>query len=214
MHKKLLLICLAFLLVGCKRIDNEKDYVKLVNNCLVDKISTNDVSQGYKFYIPKGIKKVQDYNYNQVFLANDTSIYLYVDIVSYYYKRELNYEKNKKAMYFKEIKHKKKNGYIEISKEDNLYFVKIIYNYAKIETYTTEDDLNKIITLSSIIINSIDYNDKVIEKVLEGDFREFSEITYEVKKPNDADNSFSQYLEEYVQKEKKEQKEKEKLPDE
>ena len=70
------------------------------------------------------------------------------------------------------------------------------------------------ITLSSIILNSIKYNNKVIEKVLARDFGEFSELTYKVDKPEDASNNFSQYLEEYVQKEKKENNEKEQIPDE
>ena len=62
------------------------------------------------------------------------------------------------------------------------------------------------------MLNSITYNDTVIEKVLEGNLGEFSEFTYEVKKPDGSSSNFSQYLEEYVQKE--EQRKKEKLPDE
>ncbi len=209
MHKKILLICLTFLLVGCTRIDGINDYISLVNNCLVDKGITNDVSLGYKYYVPKGVKKVHDYNYNQIFFIDDSSIYLYVDIISYYYKKELIYEKSENSLYYEEINHKGKKGYLDISEKDNIYFIKLVYNYSKIEVYTSQDNLNKIITLSSIILNSIDYNDKVIEKVLDGDFGEFSEITYEVKKPDDASNNFSQYLEEYAQKEKQE-----KLPDE
>ena len=68
------------------------------------------------------------------------------------------------------------------------------------------------VTLSSIILNSITYNDRVIEKILEGNLGEFSEVTYEIKKPDGASSNFSQYLEEYVQKE--EQQKKEDLPDE
>ena len=73
-------------------------------------------------------------------------------------------------------------------------------------------NLSKMVTLSSIILNSITYNDRVIEKVLEGNLGEFSEFTYEVKKPDGSSSNFSQYLEEYVQKE--EQRKKEELPDE
>ena len=52
----------------------------------------------------------------------------------------------------------------------------------------------------------------MIEKILEGDLGQFSEFTYEVDKPEGASSNFSQYLEEYVQKEDTE--EMEKLPDE
>ena len=211
MYKKILLICLTFLLVGCTRIDKKDNYIELVNDCLIDKANTNNVSLGYKYYVPKGIRKLQDYDYNQVFLTSDReTIYLYVDIVSYYYDKEIKYEKNNNAIYYEKINYNNKKGYIEISKTEDKYFVKTVYNYSKIEAYTEERNLNKMITLSTIIRNSIKYNDKVIEKVLEGKFGEFSEITYEVNKPEDASNNFSQYLEEYVQKEKKE----EQLPDE
>ena len=217
MHKKILLVCLTFLLVGCTKINKTDDYIELVNNCLSDKKITNEVSLGYKYYIPKGAKKTHDSNYNQAFLVEDSTIYLYVDIISYFYKKEVKYEKNNNAFYHKEINYNGKLGYLEISKENDNYFIKMIYNYSKLEVYTKETNLNKVITLSSIILNSIDYNEKLIERVLQGDFGEFAEMNYEVKKPIDASNSFSQYLEEYVEKDdkdKEKEKKEEKLPDE
>ena len=39
-----------------------------------------------------------------------------------------------------------------------------------------------------------------IEKILDGDFGQFSEFTYEVDKPEGSSSNFSQYLEENVQK--------------
>ena len=213
MHKRLLLICLTLLLVGCTRIDDIDDYVVLVNECLVDKVTTNDVSLGYKYYVPKGVYKIHDYDFNQVFLVDNVSIYLYVDVISYYYQKELKYEKNDKAFYYQEIHHNDKNGYIEISEEDCGYFVQMAYHYSKIEVYTDKNNLNKIITLSSIILNSVNYNDTVIERVLQGDFGEFSELNYELEKPIGASNNFSQFLEEYVQKDDNEEKE-EQLPGE
>ena len=50
----------------------------------------------------------------------------------------------------------------------------------------------------------------VIEKVLSGDLGQFSEFTYEIDKPDGASSNFSQFLEEYVQKEE----DTEQLPDE
>ena len=89
MYKKILFICCIFLLSGCTRISNDNQYIDLVNHCLVEKKITNDVALGYKYYIPRGVEKIHDYDYNQEFLVDNTSIYLYVDIVSYYYKKEL-----------------------------------------------------------------------------------------------------------------------------
>ncbi len=212
MRKKILLICFAFFLSGCTRIDETNQYINLINNSFTTKNITNSVSLGYKYYIPRGVKKIHDYDYNQVFLSDETSIYLYVDIISYYYKKELKYKKNTNDIYYEQIKNGDNVGYIEITKNEADYLVNIVYNYSKIEFCTSKEKLNKMITLSSIILNSITYNNNVVEKVLEGNLGEFSEITYEVKKPAGSSSSFSQYLEEYVQKE--EQKKKENLPDE
>ena len=212
MYKKLLFICFIFLLAGCTNINTNKDYVSLIENCFTSKNMTNDVSLGYKYYVPKGVEKIHDYDYNQVFLSNNCSIYLYVDIISYYYKKDLQYKKTGNEFYYETFQNGSKKGYIRIEQDEDIYFVSIVYNYSKVEFYSTFDNLNKLITLSSIMLNSINYNNTVIEKVLEGNLGEFSEFTYEVKKPDGSNSNFSQYLEEYVQKE--EQRKKEKLPDE
>ena len=67
--------------------------------------------------------------------------------------------------------------------------------------------------MSSIILNSIEYNYIVIDKILEGELGQFSEFTYEVDKPEGASSNFSQILEEYVQKDDEEEISKG-LPDE
>jgi len=211
MRKKILVLFLLFLLVGCKKINNNNDnYIELVQNCLNDKKVTNNVSSGYKYYVPKGVKKIKDFDNNQIFLIDGDRVYLYVDVISYFYNKEIRLEDSKDSFYYHEINNNDKTGYIKILKvKDDKYYVSIIYNYSKIEFYTTYEKLNKMVTLTSIIINNIDYNDVIIEKVLEGDLGQFSEFTYEVEKPEDANSNFSQYLEEYVQKESTEQ-----LPDE
>lgn len=212
MRKKIILICLVLLLlVGCKKIDNNDNYVGLVLNCLNDKQVTNNVSLGYQYYVPKGVRKIHDYDYNQVFLIDDYYVYLYIDIISYFYEHDLLHTAREDVFYDQYFQYNNEEGYIIIEKEeDDLYFFSIVYHYSKIESYVSKNDLSKVITLSSIILNSIDYNDVVIEKILEGDFGQFSEFTYEVDKPDGASSNFSQILEEYVQKEE----ETEQLPDE
>ena len=212
MCKKLILLCCLLLLVGCQKVTDNENYIESVNVCLSDKTKSNNVSQGYKYYLPKGVKKIQDYDYNQIFLIDDYNVYLYVDIISYFYEKNLqNVEVEDDIYYYETIDYNGKKGYIKINKvhEDN-YFINIVYHYSKIEANVPKDKLNKVITLSSIILNSIEYNDSVIEKILEGDFGEFSEFNYEVDKPEGASSNFSQILEEYVQKEEST----EQLPDE
>ena len=210
MQKRILLVCLLFLLIGCKKVEDNDHYIELVNDCLNDKQITNDVARGYRYYVPRGVKKIHDYDYNQTFLIEDCTVYLYVDIISYYYKKELQVQKSSDDVYYQAIQNRDKNGYIKIQQDGEQYFLSIVYHYSKIEAYTTRTNLSKIITLSSIILNSIDYNDVVIEKVLSGDLGQFSEFTYEIDKPDGASSNFSQFLEEYVQKEE----EAELLPDE
>lgn len=213
MAKKILIICLLFLLLGCKRIDNNDNYIEHIYNCLGNnnKIA-NNVSLGYKYYVPRGVKKIQDYDYNQIFLNKDTKIYLYVDIISYFYKKELEFVKSDNSYYYNKFNFDG-NGYIQIEQDDDYYFVTIVYNYSRVEFYSDKDNLVENITLSAIILNSIEYNDIVIEKILDGNLGEFSEFNYELDKPEDANSNFSQILEEYVQKDE-DNKTDEILPDE
>ena len=76
MQKRILLVCLLFLLIGCKKVEDNDHYIELVNDCLKDKQITNDVARGYRYYVPRGVKKIHDYDYNQTFLIEDCTVYL------------------------------------------------------------------------------------------------------------------------------------------
>ena len=91
-----------------------------------------------------------------------------------------------------------KNGYVKITKDKDKYFMKVVYNYAKIETYVEEYELADILSYSMIILNSINYNDNLIEKILQDDYYSSSFKEYKIKKPEDAESKFSEYLSEYV----------------
>lgn len=211
MQKKVLLLTIILVFfTGCTKIEkNNEDYSKYVVATLKEKNITNNVALGYKYYLPRGVKKIKDYDYNQQFLINSTYLYMYVDINSYYYKSKLK-KSDSLGYYYQKISYDGKTGYIEIIKDNDVYYTKLLYNYAKIEFYSNYGDINKLLTISSIILNSIDYNKLVIEKVLDESLGSSKEFTYELEKPIDASNNFSQYLEEYV----KEDDKKEKLPDE
>ena len=214
MYKKLILIFCLLLLSGCKEVVDNDNYVEKVYNTLNNSNITNNVSLGYKYYLPKGVKKLKDFDYNQTFLIDDCKVYLYVDIISYYHKKELKEINSDNSYYYDKFSNNGKKGYILIKNDDDNYYLTIVYNYSKIESYVSKEKLNKVITLSSIILNSIDYNDVAIEKILKGDLGQFSEFTYEVDKPEGASSNFSQYLEEYVQKDEEEIENTEQLPDE
>jgi len=213
MNKKLFifLVITILLLTGCTRIDNNID--NILSSIMSEEVNkVNTVSTGYQLYIPMGVMQLDDNEYNQKLKIRDTHVYLYVDVVSYYYKNNLNYVKDDEYNYFyKEILNNKKSGYIGINKlEDDNYFVKIIYNYSKIEFYAEYSDLSYITANSLIILNSIKFNDSLIKLELSTDYSAFGEIEYELDKPEGSKSTFSQFLQEYVSDEDEEEME---LPD-
>lgn len=201
MYKKIVipLVIIVIMLTGCTKIDNNVD--NIVNAIMTEEINeVNTVSTGYELYIPIGVRQVVDNEYNQKLKVKDTNIYLYVDTVSYYYKNSLNYKKsNNYNYYYRDINLNNKLGYIGISKlEDGSFFVEIVYNYSKIEFYTNEENMPVIISNCLIIINSIKYNDVLIELELDGLVNSGMEIKYELDKPKDSISTFDQYLQEYI----------------
>ena len=54
------------------------------------------------------------------------------------------------------------------------------------------------ISYSTIILNSIKYNDNLISNLIENGQYSTNEIEYEIDKPDDSESKFSQYLQEYV----------------
>jgi len=198
MKKILLPLFIILLLTGCSKIDkNTKEYSDIVNSILInDNHNVNTASVGYKYYIPIGVDLIYNSDLNKEFKIKDTKLVLYVDIVSYYYKNKLNYEEDNKNIYYYS---KINDGYISIVKNEEYYYLKIIYNYAKVESYVKEEDLIDVIAYSTIILNSITYNDILISNFIEKGVSFGSEITYEIEKPEDSESNFSQYLQEYVQ---------------
>lgn len=215
MRKKILLVLFILMLTGCVRIDlNEEKYDELVLNVLNSNNQfTNEVGSGYQFYVPKGVRLIENDNNNQIFISYGTKIYMYVDITSYYYKNTLNYNNYDDSFYFERFINGDKSGFIQINKINEEYFVKIVYNYAKIEVYTDKYNLNNIITLSTILLNSVDYNDTIIENLLDDNNNNGTEISYDIDKPESANSEFSQYLEEYITEEEADTSS-EQLPDE
>ena len=66
MKKKILLVFFVLILTGCVRIDlNEEKYNELLLNVFNSNNQyTNEVGSGYKFYVPKGVRMLENY-YNK-----------------------------------------------------------------------------------------------------------------------------------------------------
>lgn len=212
MQKKVFILVMSLILfVGCTKIDdNDLKHASYVVDCLGTKRYANNVALGYRYYLPKGVKIIEDFDYNQKFVVDDVKLYMFVDINSYYYKKDLNIDEDNSDYYFQQISYDGKYGCVKIIKDGDKYFTRVLYNYAKIDFYSDKKSINRLLTVSAVILNSIKYNKNVIERVLDENLGSSKEFSYEIDKPVDASNNFSQYLEEYVTEEDK----KEKLPDE
>ena len=127
MRKKIIfLVVLLFILTGCTKIDTyDNNYGNVINNVLAyNNDYVNNASIGYKYYLPKGIKVIINKDYNQTFKYLDNYMYLYVDVVSYYYKNNLNLkDSNTNHYYYSNINDK---GYIVIDNVNDRYFLKIV----------------------------------------------------------------------------------------
>ena len=205
MRKLFIFVLLLLLATGCRRIDNASDYKEIAQSIIdggTNKV--NMATRGYEYYLPKGVNVVNDLDFNQVFNANGADIYMYVDIVSYYYKNASNNDDDKKLYnyYYEKLNLGEKQGYIAIKEEEkDSYFVKIVIDYAKIEGYVKKNQLSSVVSYAVLILDSIKYNDKLIEKYITDNKVTSNDILYNIKKPSDSESKFNQYLQEYVDEE-------------
>ena len=206
MKKGLLLILIVLLVTGCSKLSSD-NMDTTVNGIVTSKIKTNRVSNSYKYYLPLGVTHLMDYEFNGELQYKNNYLYMYVDIISYNYKNNLNFDqKGEYNYYFKSLNN---NGFIGVNKlEDGRYYGTVVYNYAKIEFYSDKEDLYDTLAVSLIILSSIEYNDAAISNLI--NVSGSKDVLYEIDKPKDTESKFFQYLEEYVSDEDVY----EKLPDE
>ena len=170
--KKILIILLLLTLTGCSivridvsSIDNTVDVILSKKNTLY-----NEDGQGYKYYIPNGVTHIDTNDLMHTLYYNGEYLYLYVDIVSYYYKNDINYKKSNNSYFYKKINNGKQKGYVEVTQQDNLYYVNFYYNYARIEALVTKENLNTTIMNASYILSTINYNKKLIKTMLDEEY--------------------------------------------
>ena len=181
----LLLVSLIFL-TGCTiEQQNIKDIDKMVATILGKKLNLyNQISNGYKYYLPRGLRVIDNTSYNEKIYSKGNTYYLYVDVVSYQFKRDLTYDENDKAYLSKKLNYNKNKGYLEITKtNNNLYFVEMMYNYGKIEALVPKNDIPETVINASYILGSLTFNDRVIKILFEEGTNEFVEKPFELFKP-------------------------------
>ena len=169
--KKLILILLIFI-TGCSVVRIDTNSIDNIISVVLSKNNTlyNQVGQGYKYYIPRGVSYIETNELNNTLYFNGNYYYLYIDVVCYYYKTDIDYKENSDAYYSKKIDNKNGKGYLEINELDGMYYITFFYNYAKIEAIVNRENLNDTILNASYILSTIKYNSETIGLMLEDDY--------------------------------------------
>ncbi|MGE5456437.1 MAG: hypothetical protein ACM3O4_04980 [Ignavibacteriales bacterium] len=197
--KKLIVLTLAiFLLTGCTVVRIKTDNIDNIINVILSKDNKlyNRVGKGYKYYNPRGVNYIDTREYNEKLYSDGNYYYLYVDVISYYYKKEFSYKENEKAYYSRLIDINNKKGYLEINEVDGQYLIEYVYNYSKIEALVNKEDINKVILDATYILSTIKFNSNVIKIMLNDDIFTNKEERYDIFTPKTKTDNFIEYIEE------------------
>ena len=122
---------------------------------------------GYKYFVPKGLKFLNKEEYNAIFTDRyNNKYYLYVDAISYYHKTKNTYMIDEKIHYSNKLEYNDKTGYINIEEIDGKYFVQFMFNYAKMEAYVPEEDLTTVVNNMCLVLRTVKFNDDVVESLI------------------------------------------------
>lgn len=198
--KKIIFIFISILLLaGCTTVDFKNSKVDETIKTIIEKDVDlyNNIFDGYKFYIPRGMKILNKTNNNIKIMSNKDTYYLYVDLVSYYYNVKKTFEPSTTNYLSKELRFNDELGYIDITEINNKYFIEFMYNYAKIEAYVDKDNLNQSVMNMAYILSSIQYNRNVIETLIGENFLDYKEEKYDIFKSERENSTFVEYAEKY-----------------
>ena len=198
--KKLIFASLvALILTGCTIVRIDTTNIDNILNFILSKDNTlyNRVGRGYKYYVPRGVTYIDSSGSNDKLYSNGIYYYLYLDEIRKKKKKTTNYKVDNSKYYSKKINNNGKSGYLEITKQEDLYLIEFVYNYAKIEALVPEEDINDTVLNCSYILSTIKYNSKIVKLSLEDNFLQNKEDKYNVfSKKNQDNNSFLRYEEE------------------
>lgn len=194
MYKKITIIISLLFLTACTKQTyyiNNLSYEDIINVSINDNgKTTNTNNKGYKYYLPTGFIVSKDNGYNQELLSDDnTRYYLNIDIVSYYYKNKMKTSHDLNDYKYYEFENNNKSGYLKITQNNDTFFVELCYNYAIIEVEVKESNIRYAISRGIIILNSIEYNDLIIQKYIGNNDIDNAETVYKIPEPKDKDSS-------------------------
>lgn len=205
MKKIISLLLILILFTGCsiQKIE-DTSFDSIIKSILYQEIDlANSNFEGYKFYLPRGTKVYDKKDSNLEIKDQDNTYYLYVDMISYYYKTKVNHTIDNNIFYSNNLSYRNKEGYIDITKVNNKYFLEVMYNYAKIESYVNEENLYDSFMNICYILATINYNDTTIKyRLNDEEFKAIGEEFDIFKSKKDNDN-FLQWIEKYDKYEEK-----------
>ncbi len=194
MKKIILLIIGCLFLFGCTNI-NKSSLNEIIDLVTKDKTKIyNQYRTGYKYYLPNGLSIKDSTEFNEILTSNQTNYYLFMDFISYYNKKKVDYEVKKDLYHSQKIEYKNNYGYLEIKEYEEKLYIEMMYNYAKIEVVTSAEYLNEVIHKSIALLSSIKYNDAIIDKILKDEILSYKEVPYDIFKPKETTTNFLDYI--------------------
>lgn len=186
-----------FLVTGCTVVRIDTSHIDNIVNVVLSKDNKlyNHIGKGYKYYIPRGMTYIDTIEFNDKLYSDGNYYYLYIDAISYFYQRDINYKKSSDLYYFKSIDVNGKKGYISIKKSDDKYLIDFMYNYAHIQSIVKKEDINNVILNSSYILSTVKFNNKVISIMLNEDYFKYKEEKFELFEKEEINESFLEYIE-------------------
>ena len=192
MYKKIIIVLCLFLFTGCTRTYymNSLSYEEILNNATIEENNLHNTNnKGFKYYLPTGFSVTNDNEFNQTLTSHNNIYYLNIDIVSYYYKKGSEETKEIDDYYFYKFNKNNKDGYLRIRKNNDKFFVELCYNYAIIEVEVEENEIKYAVSRGITILNSIKYNDRIIEKKLNDKDLESKETAYKIPEPKEKNET-------------------------
>ncbi len=193
MKKIFVLLALVFLVTGCSIKEVPQDNLEnAIDSVLTGSADLeNQYFAGYQYYLPREVSIIDKFDYNTILLHKKNRLYLYVDVISYYHKIEEEYEENDDLYFSKVLEYGKKKGYINIDKEsEDKYYIDIVYNYGKIEAYSNKENLSSTVLNSLVILNTIKFNDAVIDSLIGENKIEYKEEKFNLFNSNSSNDGY------------------------
>lgn len=205
MKKLVVLILNLAVLTGCVKINN-LTYDEIITRNITYASQNNNIKRkGYSYTLLNGLKITNQDEFNDVIETENNIFYLYVDLVSYYNKKDFTYQVDSNVYYSKAYEFENKKGYLEINTlEKEKYLIEIMYNYAKIEVIVKEKDINLVVSNSLSVLSSIDFNDDVLKTLLDEETSQFQELQFDIFETTTTESEYLQAVEDDVYEEDEE----------